>query len=330
MRSRKTWAVYLLTVLFLSGLMPCTNLAAGGPSPSGEIEVSASVGEQPGEAVADGSAGGMTMSGRRSINLLLLGTDARKEEISRTDMIMLAHIDLLTKKVTLVSVPRDTRVAIEDVGFTKINHAHMFGETKGGNHAGTQSALSAVQKLLRCEIDCYLKINFQGFRSIVDTLGGVDINLPKRVKLTFMKTELPAGMQHIDGELALKFVQERYSLPNGDFGRQKHQSLLLEAVLQKMSQPRYVLEWPALLSQAAKYVLDTNLAIDDILKLAWHLKGITGEDIDYRQIPGKSGYYRDPLVKSRLYYWIPDEEKLQEISALLQEPTKSTGLKAAE
>lgn len=314
MRFWKTWALYLITVIIVSGIIPCSNLVAEGYSPDGEIKVSVSAGEQPKE---------ITMTGRRSINLLLLGTDARKDEISRTDMIMLAHIDLLTKKVTLVSVPRDTRVEIENVGFTKINHAHMLGETKGGNHAGTESALQAVQELLQCEIDYYLKINFQGFKSIVDTIGGVDINLPKRVRLTFLKAELPAGVQHIDGELALKFVQERYSLPNGDFGRQKHHLLLLEAVLQKMSQPRYIIEWPSLLSQAENYVLDTNLPIEDILKLAWHMKGMTGEDIDYRQIPGKSSYYRDPLVKSRLYYWIPDEDKLQEISALLMEPKES-------
>lgn len=248
-----------------------------------------------------------------SFNMLILGTDARKEEKSRADLIMLTHINIKTKKVIMISIPRDTRVEIPNVGFTKINHAHMLGEIKGGNHAGTEEILKAVSHFLQCDINYYIKINFAGFKNFVDTIGGIDIELEKPIKLTFAKLEIPAGRQHIDGYLALKLAKERYSLPEGDFGRQKHHRLLIESIIQKLSEPQHVKQWPVLLQQIQNDILDTNLSVDDMLSLAWAFKGISEEEISYIQIPGYSEYAWDPLVKGNVYYWIPNFIKVKEL-----------------
>lgn len=250
---------------------------------------------------------------KHSFNMLILGTDARKQEKSRADLIMLAHVNIKTIKVTLISIPRDTRVEIPNVGFTKINHAHMLGEIKGGNHSGTEEIIKAVSDLLQSDINYYLKINFQGFKSFVDAIGGIDIELEKPIQLTFAKQLIPAGRQHIDGYLALKLAKERYSLAEGDFDRQKHHRLMIEAIITKLSQPEYVRQWPALLQLVQSSILDTNLSVDDMLSLAWAFKGVGEKEISYIQIPGYSEYAWDPLVKGKVYYWIPNNIKLQEI-----------------
>ncbi|HHX51643.1 MAG TPA: LCP family protein [Clostridia bacterium] len=227
---------------------------------------------------------------------------------------MLAHMEFTSKKITLVSIPRDTRVEIPQVGFTKINHAHMIGEIGGGNHSGTEAVLEIVSDFLQCDINYYIKVNFQGFKDIVDTIGGVDIELPAPVKLTFSYVVLDSGNQHIDGDLALKLMKERFSLPDGDFGRQKNHLLLIQSIVSKLLKPRYAKELPLLIQQVKENIIDTNLTVDDILSLAWAFQGMSQENIVHIQIPGHSYYAQDPLVQARVYYWIPDEEKVEEIS----------------
>jgi len=191
----------------------------------------------------------------------------------------------------------------------------MIGEAKGGNHAGTEEMIRVVSNFLQAEINYYLKINFVGFKSFIDAIGGIDVELPKPVTLTFSQRVIPAGKQHIDGYLALKLAQERYSLPEGDFGRQKNQRLLIEALIHKLSQPQYVKKWPELLQQVKNDLLDTNLSVENMLSLAWTFKEISQQEISHIQIPGYGQYGWDPLVKGNVYYWIPDRSRVKEIMA---------------
>lgn len=247
-----------------------------------------------------------------SFNILILGIDAREQENSRTDVIMVANVRPISKHVNILSIPRDSRVEILEIGYTKINHAHLLGEIKGGNQAGTEAALKAVSELLHVNIDYYIKINFEGFKHIVDTVGGVDIELLEPVKLTYCDITLPAGKQHIDGDLALKFVRERYSLPRGDFGRQEHQFLVLKALAHKLLEPKSISKIPALIRQVKDDILDTNFTSADVVSLAWMFKGLSSDNVSYFQIPGKKGYDIDPLVKTCLYYWLPDLELIKQ------------------
>lgn len=249
-----------------------------------------------------------------SFNVLILGIDARKEEESRSDLMMLANINSSKKKVTIVSIPRDTLVEINSIGYTKINHVHLLKELEGGTQMGTQGALQAVSNLFKCPIHYYVKVNFEGFKHFVDTMGGVDIYLTKPLKLTYAQITLKAGEQHVDGDLALKIVRERYSLPEGDFGRQKNQFRVLKAIAFKLLEPRYLYQITAFYEKIKEDVIDTNFTDCDILSLVWMFKGLTKEDIAYIQLPGKEGYNLDPLVKKKLYYWIPDLEQVQTIS----------------
>jgi LCP family protein required for cell wall assembly len=257
--------------------------------------------------------------GIKSFNVILLGIDARNQENSRTDLIMLSNVNPKDKTVQVVSIPRDTWVELPGVGHTKINHAHLLGEIKDGTEGGTWASLQAVSELLQCEIDYYIKLDFDAFSDFIDIIGGIEIDLEKPVALTFVKKTLPAGKQHLDGDTALTLVRERYSLPDGDFGRQKLQFLVLEAVAYKLLEPRSLLKLSVLLEEI-KTRVDTNLNIGDVITLARTFQKLPNGSITHVQLPGQGGYAADRLVKSSLYYWFPDSEQIQKISERFRNP----------
>lgn len=271
-------------------------------------------------SLAAASSGSSQMEEKKSgleqthLTILILGIDARGTEDSRTDVMMLAKVNVDEGKVSLVSIPRDTRVQLPGVGYTKINHAHLLGELHGGgNHGGTKASLQAVSNLCGCSINYYVKTNFEGFEHFINTLGGLEVTLPAPVKLTYAHLTLPAGEQRLNGDLTLKLVQERHSLAEGDQGRQQNQALVLKSVLRTLLQPANLANLPALIKQVREDILDTNLSDSDIMSLSLLAKEMKMEDMKYYQIPGHSDKLYDPLVKKDLYYWIPDLTQMKEI-----------------
>lgn len=248
-----------------------------------------------------------------SFNVLILGLDGGG---ARTDVIMLANINPGSRKVILLSIPRDTAVAVPGLGVTKINHAHYWGESHGGNTSGTELATSTVEEFLGCEIRYYVKIDFEGYKNFIDTVGGVDINLPHEIVVNESDKTFTAGFQHLDGETALVLVRERFTLPDGDFGRQRLQYLVIASLAQKLLHPDYILKLPELASQVMDEVVNTNLSVTDGLSLAILFEGMTASDITYMQVPGTEGYALDPLVGRELFYWIPDPAGLRELTRI--------------
>ena len=147
--------------------------------------------------------------------MLLLGTDGRPgEDTYRSDTIVLARVDPTQKQVTLVSIPRDTKVTIN--GSTqKINAAHALG--------GPEAVVKAVNKLCGVEISHYAEVSFDGMKELVDALGGVEVNVPDRIddpKAADFVIE--PGLQTLNGDQALAFCRSR-AFPDGDYTRMRHQ-----------------------------------------------------------------------------------------------------------
>lgn len=159
--------------------------------------------------------------------VLLLGSDAREgDTVSRTDTMMLARIDPIESKVTLVSIPRDTMVQIEGQGTQKINAAYAFG--------GAAGAVKAVSDLTGASIAHVAVVKFDGVSNIVDYLGGVTVNVPVAVNDPYYTgLVLPAGEQTMDGNTAMLFSRVRHGFANGDYQRQEDQRILLQAILNK-------------------------------------------------------------------------------------------------
>lgn len=247
-------------------------------------------------------------------NLLLLGVDRRGQEASRTDSIILIHLNPKEKKAVLVSLPRDTRIPLAGVGLTKINHVHALEEARLGNEAATKSVIQAVSNFFQVPIHYFAKTDFKGFVNIIDTIGGVELTIPK--PFVSDDTRLEPGKQKINGKAALALSRERFSLSDGDFGRQVDQVMILRAAAEQLLSTDHILKLPELVAEARDSIMDTNLSNGDAISLGWMLKDLKGPDMKHVQVPGKSLVAADPLVGKELWYWEADAVKVREISRM--------------
>lgn len=235
-------------------------------------------------------------------NILLLGTDARPGETqTRTDTIILASIDPELNKVALVSIPRDTRVNISGSNSDKINSANAIG--------GPDLVVKKVEEIVGENIDYYVEMNFEGFQKIIDTIGGVEINVDQRMYKPSEGIDLKAGQQHLDGSQALAYVRFRdYAL--GDIARTEHQQIFLKALGNELLHAKNIVKLPALI-KVVKENIDTNLHTADMLKMASWAPGFSGDSIIAQTLPGYFWDKRDDdgnLVQS---YWVADQKKTE-------------------
>src|SRR5450759_3607078 len=163
----------------------------------------------------------------QSVNTLILGSDAGSNKGEggwcRSDVMMLVCLQERDKKAVVVSIPRDTKVELPGHGTEKINAAHAFG--------GPSGAIDAVKALTGLDVHHFVSMNFNGFKQIIDAIGGVPIHLRTPINDPH-SGYLPAGDLLLDGEQALVVVRSR-KLPNGDIDRIKSQHAFLKALMSK-------------------------------------------------------------------------------------------------
>lgn len=152
--------------------------------------------------------------------VLLLGTDGRPgEDTYRADSIILARIDPTQKQATLISIPRDTKV-VYNGSTMKINACHTYG--------GAEAMVQAVNELCGVQISHYAEVSFDGMQSLIDSVGGIDINATDDVDdPEHLDIKITAGQQHMDGATALTYARCRYIYADGDYTRMRHQRQVL-------------------------------------------------------------------------------------------------------
>jgi LCP family protein required for cell wall assembly len=218
-----------------------------------------------------------TASGKldKTLNVLLLGSDQRPgDPVWRTDVIMVAFLDTDNGRAAVLSLPRDLYVNIPTRGWDRINIADFWGEyTKyPGGGPGLLSRVIADNFGIR--IDKYARVNFDGFTKIVDTLGGIDVNVPCALEDDFVDPTSPtgfrhfkveAGMQHMNGEMALMFVRQRHG--TGDISRAQRQQRVIFALREKLVSPEVITKIPQLYDQLQNAV-QTDFGPLDVPRLA--------------------------------------------------------------
>lgn len=226
------------------------------------------------------------------INLLLLGMGgAGHDGAYLTDTIILASLKPSSKQVALVSIPRDLYVEIEDYGWRRINHANAFGETDNYPGGGGALAAATVNQIIGQEIPYWLRIDFSGFKKLIDDLGGVDVYVAQ----SFTDANYPdyehgiqtitftEGQQHFNGEEALRYARSRHGT-NGqgsDFSRSRRQMEIILAVKDKIMSAGTLLN-PAKLSDLYNNLtqnINTNIRLWEALRFANLAKGIRQSDI---------------------------------------------------
>ncbi|NLW24810.1 MAG: LCP family protein [Clostridia bacterium] len=231
------------------------------------------------------------------VNILLIGTDQRERESARSDTLILASLFPDEKQVKLLSIPRDTRTKIPGRGLEKIAHAHAYG--------GADLTRKTVEDLLGISIDYYVKVNFQGFINIIDILGGVTMDVEKRMYYPDEGIDLQPGLQKLDGEDALAYVRFR-SDGQGDIGRVERQQKFLSALTDHVKSISTIWKIPDLIKEVNNNV-ETDMSTKDILYYATKFANIDHESIESHMLPG---YPSDNLGAS---YWIVDNTKLEEL-----------------
>lgn len=212
--------------------------------------------------------------------LYVAGEDTRSGRLSlygRTDVDIVVNVNPVTKQVMIVGLPRDTYIPNPALayGYDKLTHL--------GND-GIQNTMKGVSEYYGIDIDYYGVVNFGTFTRIINAIGGVDIYNPYYFKggNEFSEQryfEFPEGDIHLTGDSALAYVRERYSLPNGDYGRSEHQTIVLKAIIQKLTSPDSLGMYDDLLNALQGQFL-TNMDVDDIYKLiAMQLNDNSGWDI---------------------------------------------------
>lgn len=203
-------------------------------------------------------------------NILLLGTDQRDlADVGRTDSIMVLAIDASNHRAALVSFPRDIYLPIPGFGYSRINTAFPYGEEiKPGG--GLPLLMSTIDKNFGIPIERYVRIDFSGFKELIDALGGVDITVDcalndELIPRYFGVDTLEPGDYHMNGEQALYYSRSRKT--TNDFDRARRQQRVLLAVRSRILDGNLLPRIPALW-QAMRDIVDTNLKPGEIADLA--------------------------------------------------------------
>ncbi len=227
------------------------------------------------------------------VNVLLLGIDKREGETGpfRTDTMIVATLDPKTKTAGMLSIPRDLYVPIPltGVGENRINTANFFGESYKYPGGGPALAKKTVEYNFGIPIHFYVLIDFGGFRKIVDTLGGIDVDVAQPIDDNEYPTEnygtrsihIPAGHLHMNGELALMYARTRHS--TNDFDRSRRQIQIILAIRDKALKIDALTKLPQLYAQF-KDTVQSDLSVSDILTLVPASAQIRKDNIKTRAI----------------------------------------------
>ena len=257
-----------------------------------------------GDAIEDG-----LLTAKDKSTIMIMGVDAREDDVGRSDTLMIAAVDPKRNQASLLSVPRDTRVKIAGHGWDKINAAYAYGSAKSGILGGEKLAQRTVEDFLGVNIDHYVVIDTHAFQKIIDAIGGIDIDVEKRMYYEDpwdddggLVIDLRPGKQHMDGKTAVTYV--RYRDEEGDIGRIKRQQKFMKACMDKVTSPAIIPKLPTVIKEVMSSV-KTDLSFRQLLEFAGTLKEAQKNGLKTEMVPGL------PLYISGVSYWIPDVEKLR-------------------
>lgn len=245
-------------------------------------------------------------------NYLIVGSDSRagmsaeekkklhtgSAEGKRTDSMMILHVG--GNGDTLISLPRDSDVEIptykgSDSGKTYQGTGRHVKLNAAYAEDGPELLVRTVEFNTGLHIDHYVEIGFAGFANIVDSVGGVEIDIPQDIKDTKSGADFKKGKQTLNGEEALAFVRTRYALSGSDLDRTKNQQKFLNALANQVATPGTVLNpfklYPTMGAGLDSLIVDKDMGLWDLGSMFWAMKSVNGGDGKSMNMPisGSSG-----------------------------------------
>jgi len=291
-RGRRRRFSRIARVLFVGVLVLTVLLTLGGVVAYEDPALLSPVG-----SVLLGSRPGLVpWNGHDPLNLLVMGVDQRTTESTRSDSMIVLHVDPSSHDVTMLSVPRDLWIYLPGYNnSTKINAGYALGQPYG---QGPQFAQFAVESALRIPINYVAVLKFNGFKSVVDAMGGVnvcvprelyDANYPDDTGFGHHTIDIKAGCQVMDGTTALVYARERHANAQQDLGRIEQQQAVVSGVEKGLLSPFTLVRLPAILTAADKAV-DTTLPHAAALELGMLLARAGSAHMQHVYLNVDSGY----------------------------------------
>jgi LCP family protein required for cell wall assembly len=281
-----------------------------------------------------------------SMNILVIGSDSRAgtngqfgsaQAISgaRSDTMMLLHILPQHHGAVVISFPRDSLVPIigcQADGMGDPGQKAQPGTTEMLNATFTSGGAACLWKTLEAStgifIDHFVEVNFNGFQSVVNDLGGVNVCLPTAIKDPASGLNLTAGVHHVSGAPALAFVRERHIGEGSDLQRVQRQQFFMAALLQQTDTQKTLSDVPRLYSiardVARTLTTDSGLSVTTMLNVAQSMKGLTSKGVQFTQVPVKP----DPSDANRVLWQQPQAAQLFSAIAHDQSVTKPSKKKS--
>lgn len=232
-------------------------------------------------------------------SVLLLGVDEREDDRGRSDTVVVMTVNPAEGSTKMVSIPRDTYTEIVGRGTTdKINHAYAFG--------GIEMSMATVENLLDIPIDYVMQVNMEGFKDIVDAVGGVEVNN------TLAFDGYAEGTIQLDGDETLGYVRMRKQDPEGDFGRQNRQKQVIQGIMKKGASVNSLLNYKSIFTALGDNVR-TNMTFDEMMDVQSNYRDAIGT-VD--QIIVEDGYGE---TINGIWYYMMDDAELAEIQSALKE-----------
>ncbi|MGB6015126.1 MAG: LCP family protein, partial [Nodosilinea sp.] len=240
----------------------------------------------------------------RPVTILVMGIDEVPDAqptsdavfAGRTDTLLLVRVDVEAGTINVMSIPRDTRVQIPGFGMDKVNQANVLGGPE-------LVAQTLGYNLSNIQVDRYVRINTAAFREMVDLVGGIEVNVPRRMEYTDrtqgLYIDLYPGWQTLNGNQAEQFA--RYRKESGDIGRVQRQQMLLKALRERLTNPTVIPKLPQAIRVLQRYV-DTNLSLEEMLAIANFGLEIESDQLQMVMLPGRFS----TAAEFNASYWLPN------------------------
>ena len=225
------------------------------------------------------------------VTILLLGSDRRPGEStpSRTDSILLLYIDPTQQRISMLSLPRDLLVSIPGYGWARINAAHVYGDVYPALGGGFTLAQETISQVVGVPIDYTILVDFQGFMNVIDTLGGVPVQVTKSLydprfptmDYQFREVSFEPGTFTMDGMTTLTYSRIRH--PDNDFERMHRQQAVLAGIANRLRAGNFLesVDTTARITDALIGHATTTMPRDAIIALTWQMRATPGANFGF-------------------------------------------------
>lgn len=270
-----------------------------------------------GSALLGTQPGAVSWNGHDPVNLLVMGVDQRGTESTRSDSMIVLHVDPSSHDATMLSVPRDLWIYLPGYGgYTKINAAYALGQPYG---QGPQFAQFAVENALHIPINYVAVVKFSGFKNLIDAMGGVNVCVPHELYDTAYPDDtgyghhtidIKAGCQSMNGTTALVFVRERHANAQEDLGRIEQQQALLSGIEKSLLSPSALVHLPTILTAVDK-AIDTTLPHASALEVGMLMARAGSAHTQHVYINVDSGYVTSAVSSDGQDILAPNWDKIR-------------------